>query len=123
MPRHLQQICSKISPMGCSALRPVAAATAPKLPKAADDLPPWPGLPRPPTSSAASTTAVAKTWMPGSSPGKGHLGSSQTPPFASTREARAGAVHAGCSVRVVRAVGLDQLQTPLEVAALDRPHK
>ena len=32
-----------------------------------------------------------------------------------------GAVHAGRGARVVGAVGLDELQTPVEVAGLDRP--
>jgi hypothetical protein len=34
---------------------------------------PWPGLTRPSTSSWALVISAAKTWMPGTSPGKGYL--------------------------------------------------
>src|SRR5271168_354589 len=34
---------------------------------------PWPGLTRPSTSSWTLVISAAKTWMPGSSPGKGYL--------------------------------------------------
>src|SRR5207245_2067093 len=36
---------------------------------------------------------------------------------------RPGTVHAGRGVRIVEAVGLDQLQTPVEIASLDRRDK
>src|SRR5438270_10210841 len=32
---------------------------------------PWPGLTRPPTSASTAKLAPGRTWMPGTSPGKG----------------------------------------------------
>lgn len=91
--RHVQRICSRFSPVGCSAC-PAAAA---------DDFLPWPGLTgltRPPTPLPRRPQRLPGLGCPDQVRARGTWAHCRRP-STSTKEARARAVHAGPGVRVV----------------------